>query len=405
MRLTLYLTRNNKIPDSMARNKRGPHAKEPVRIRFRKLKDGSKSVYLDCYRNGERTYEYLRMYLVPETSPRAKELNASVMESANYIKAQRIMEITNSESGLKKSKLLSRQLLTDIMQEYSDNVRKTGSDSWRNVDHVRRVLVQYRGDRITLGQVNKEFVTGFINFLREEYRSPRGNRPLSNTTANGYCVIFSAALNMAVRREYMDENPFSRIASVDRIRRNESPRTYLTIDEVRKMIDTPVVQGREDVKQAFLFSVFCGLRRSDIRQLKWMDITSDNGQWRCTVIMEKTTTPIYLPLSKSAVQWLPDRGFSTDQDLVFNTLPSDTLINGIIRKWAGDAGIANKTVTFHTSRHTFGTMMLTLGADLYTVSKLMGHRKIETTKIYAKIVDRKKDDAVNLADNIFARDV
>ena len=388
----------------MARNKRGPHAKELVRIRFRKLKDGSQSVYLDCYRNGERTYEYLKMYLVPETSPRAKELNASVMESANYIKAQRIMEITNAESGLKKSKLLSKQLLTDVMKEYAEQVKKNGSDSYKNIEQVSKTLVQYKGDKVMLYQVDKDFVLGYINFLKEVYRSKR-NKPISNTTANGYCIVFSAALNMAVRREYIDENPFKKIAAADKIKRNESPRTYLTIEEVKKLMDTPIKQGREDIKQAFLFSVFCGLRRSDIRQLKWLDITQDNGQWRCMVIMEKTTTPIYLPLSKSAMQWLPERGFSTDADLVFNTLPCNTLIGDIIKQWAKDAGIVNKVVTYHTSRHTFGTMMLTLGADLYTVSKLMGHKSIETTKIYAKIIDQKKDDAVNLADNVFALDM
>ena len=388
----------------MPRNKRGPHAKEPVRIRFRKLKDGSQSVYLDCYRNGERTYEYLKMYLVPETSPRAKELNASVMESANYIKAQRIMEITNAESGLKKSKLLSKQLLTDVMKEYAEQVKKNGSDSYKNIEQVSKTLVQYKGDKVMLYQVDKDFVLGYINFLKEVYRSKR-NKPISNTTANGYCIVFSAALNMAVRREYIDENPFKKIAAADKIKRNESPRTYLTIEEVKKLMDTPIKQGREDIKQAFLFSVFCGLRRSDIRQLKWLDITQDNGQWRCMVIMEKTTTPIYLPLSKSAMQWLPERGFSTDADLVFNTLPCNTLIGDIIKQWAKDAGIVNKVVTYHTSRHTFGTMMLTLGADLYTVSKLMGHKSIETTKIYAKIIDQKKDDAVNLADNVFALDM
>ena len=384
----------------MPRKIRNQHVKEPVRIRFRKLRDGSRSIYLDCYRNGERTYEFLKMYLVPETSPRAKELNTATMESANYIKAQRIMEITNSECGLNKNKPLSRQLLTDIMDEYSDMVRKSGNESYRGVDIVKKTLIKYMGDKTTLNQIDRNFILGYMKFLQEEYLGLH-NRPISNTTASGYCVIFSAALNMAVRREYIAENPFNKIAAADKIKRDESPRTYLTIEEVKRMISVPVVQRYEGVKQAFLFSVFCGLRRSDIRQLKWKDISNDNGQWRCMVVMEKTSTPIYLPLSKSAIQWLPERGFANDEDLVFNTLPSNSYINDIIKAWARDAGIVNKEVTYHTSRHTFATMMLTLGADLYTVSKLMGHTNIETTKIYAKIIDQKKDDAVNLADSIF----
>ena len=58
-------------------------------------------------------------------------------------------------------------------------------------------------------------------------------------------------------------------------------------------------------------------------------------------------------------------------------------------------------ITFHTSRHSFATMMLTLGADLYTVSKLLGHSSVKHTQIYARIIDRKKDEAVNLADSVF----
>ena len=71
-----------------------------------------------------------------------------------------------------------------------------------------------------------------------------------------------------------------------------------------------------------------------------------------------------------------------------------------LRKWASEAGIT-KHLTFHTARHTFATMMLTLGADLYTTSKLLGHTDVATTQIYAKIVDKKKDEAVNLVNGIF----
>lgn len=61
-------------------------------------------------------------------------------------------------------------------------------------------------------------------------------------------------------------------------------------------------------------------------------------------------------------------------------------------------------ITFHTSRHTYATMLLTLGADLFTVCKLLGHRSVRSTQIYAKIIDRKKDDAANLPDAIFIND-
>ena len=74
-----------------------------------------------------------------------------------------------------------------------------------------------------------------------------------------------------------------------------------------------------------------------------------------------------------------------------------------IKVWAANAGI-KKDITFHTARHTFGTMMLTLGADIYTTSKLMGHTRIATTEIYAKIIDKKMNDAMGLIDKFFDKD-
>ena len=70
------------------------------------------------------------------------------------------------------------------------------------------------------------------------------------------------------------------------------------------------------------------------------------------------------------------------------------------KEWAKAAGI-KKNISFHTARHTFATMMLTLGADIYTTSKLLGHSRISTTEIYAKIVDKKKDEAMGLIDKFF----
>ena len=99
---------------------------------------------------------------------------------------------------------------------------------------------------------------------------------------------------------------------------------------------------------------------------------------------------------------LEDNGGKHDAgSLVFEHLPGDTCINNILKTWAADAGIT-KSVTYHQSRHTFATMLLTLGADLYTVCKLLGHSDVKTTRIYAKIINKKKEDAIGLIDMEFA---
>ena len=150
---------------------------------------------------------------------------------------------------------------------------------------------------------------------------------------------------------------------------------------------------------AYLFSCFCGLRISDIIKLQWKDVFVDRGQYRLSVSMQKTKEPIYLPLSPEALKWMPARGDKTPDDHVFD-LPSPAMVNILIKPWAKAAGI-NKRFTFHTARHTFATMMLTLGADLYTTSKLLGHADVKMTQVYAKIINQKKDDAVNLVNGLF----
>ena len=114
--------------------------------------------------------------------------------------------------------------------------------------------------------------------------------------------------------------------------------------------------------------------------------------------MQKTEKPVIIPLSEEAKRWLPKpKGITTP---FFDIPTTQTVIGRALRKWAEAAGV-EKHISFHCSRHTFGTMMLTLGADLFTTSKLMGHTNIQTTEIYAKIVDKKKEEAINLIDGMF----
>lgn len=169
----------------------------------------------------------------------------------------------------------------------------------------------------------------------------------------------------------------------------ESERMYLTIDEVRLLSKTPCIN--EDIKRAFLFSCLTGLRRSDIMQIKWADIDDREDGTMLIFRQRKTNNLEYMYISEQGRRLMGMRAGQNDS--VFR-LPTVTRTNDVIKRWAQTAGI-NKCITFHCARHTFATMMLTLGNDLYTTSKLLGHRSITTTQIYARIIDEKKKDAIN----------
>ena len=379
----------------MARNKKTTKAKEPIRLRMKDLSNGNKSLYLDIYRDGKRSYEYLKMYIVPETDANSRRQNQATLVAANKIKADRIIELTNGEAGIKQAKDEPKIYLLDWMLKYKENQAKRGKKDGYQIDTAIRILKMYAGDKVTMDMIDKPFCQGYIDYLLTEYR-PSG-KAIMHTTAHNYYRVVNGALNSAVREDIIKINPFTKIGSSDKIHKPESKREYMTVDEIRQLIATPM--KNETVKAAYLFSCFCGLRISDITALKWENVYQDGEQTRLEVVMQKTKAPIYLPLSPEALRWMPERGNKSPQDKVFD-LPSSSAVNLLIKPWAKAAGI-NKHFTFHTARHTFATMMLTLGADLYTTSKLLGHTDVRMTQVYARIINRKKDEAVNLVNGLF----
>ena len=373
-------------------------AEGPVKIRYRKMAKGRKSIYLDCYRDGQRTYEFLKLYILPGRDPETKAKNDHAMAAARTLLLERTIEIQNSGTQL-KAVTRNKMLLDDLMEHYEENLRKRGAlGGADNIRAPRKALRLYKGIETRLCDVNKDFCHGFIEFLRT-YKT-KTDTVITEHTKVSYLGVLSAVLNYAVRQDWIKENPLKKIAPVDKFKAGEGQRAYLTIDELKLMIATPAY--RQDVRNAYLFACYCGLRLSDIRALRWGDVKNDGGQWRAEVVQQKTDKPLYLPLSDHAVQYMPKRGKKSDEDKVFGKLPTLTTCEAVLERWAKDAGV-EKHITFHTSRHTFATLMLTLDVDLYTTSKLLGHTKVATTQIYAKIINSKRDEAVNRVNQVFGK--
>lgn len=369
----------------MAKKKKAVKAKEPIRLRFKELANGNKSLYLDIYRDGKRQYEFLKLYLIPETDETAKVRNLNTLQAANAIKAQKVIELTNDEAGVVKTTTRSKMLLIDWMRYYSDHKLKTGQSAAFHVqiDKAIKHLIKYKGETVTMKEVDKAFCLGFIDYLNNAKR--KDGKLMAKVTTAGYFRCLNCALNFAVKEEIIPYNPITKVNSDDRIKIPESTREYLTVEEIKKLIGSTCIN--EPTKQAYLFSCFCGLRLGDIQALTWGDIIQDGEQYRAKIVMKKTQKTLYLPLSGEALKWMPERGEAKDTDKVFY-LPYPTYINVVLKTWAQNSGI-NKTITFHTARHTFGTMMVSAGVPMESISKMMGHTNIRTTQGYAKVTDDK----------------
>lgn len=359
--------------------------REFIKLRTKDTSNGNQSLYLDIYKEGKRSYEFLKLYLIPELTPEDKSANRETIREAEMIKARRNWELycTIMENSADEQPTHELSLIEWLRHYSQRKLEKGQSDAYhKQINKAIKHLLTYRKDDIKLSDVNKEYCVGYINYLN--------STSLALTTTVSYFRCLSCALNTAVNEGVIPSNPINQISKDDKIRLPDSSRNYLTINEIMKIIATPC--KNEEVKRAYLFSCMTGLRLSDIKNLKWENLEKDEERWKVTILTVKTQKYLCLPLSNEAIEWLPKR--SGTRDPYIYHLPSDSYANVVIKKWMIRSGI-NKYITFHTARHTYATMLITLGADIYTVSKLLGHSQIKTTQVYAKIVDKKKEEAIS----------
>ena len=340
--------------------------KEPVKLRRKLLKNGNISLYLDIYQSGHRVYDFLHLYLIPEHSNADRIKNKETLSLANAIKSEKIVEMQNRSHGFSNSKAQVKLRFIDYLQSESARYLEKGGRMYaQSIKNSINHLVAYSGNKITFKQVDKQYLQGYIEYLNKV--RGRGGKLLTGATRALYFQVLSTALNRAVKEGVIEKNPADSISAEDRPEAENKPRTFLVMEEIKKLINTPCEYDM--VKRAFLFSCFCGLRLSDIQKLRWEDIEwIDDDKRQVRVIQQKTGTPIWV-------------------------------LEKYLDKWAKKAGI-KKHVTYHVSRHTFATLLITYKTDIYTVSKLLGHTNIQTTQIYAKIIDEKKREAVDLIPEI-----
>jgi integrase len=340
-----------------------------VKLRKKKLQNGEQSLYLDFYTNGKRTYEFLKIRLTSD-----KLNNKEVVRLAEGIRAKRELEYQNQQYGfvpLHKSKIN----FVDYFEKMALEKDRRNTKCYKN---TLNYLKRFTKGHIQLSQIDEKWIKEFQSYMLGY---------ISNNAVWTYMNSLKAAINRAYREKLIQSNPLHYFSGSGT--RDETKKEYLTFDEIKKLAEAEC--GHPEVKRGFLFCCFTGLRYSDVTALEWKDIKDDTMNFR----QKKTRGLEYLPLSETAIDLLYQHSgnvLNMNSGKVFE-IPGQTHTNETLKKWVKNAGI-NKKITFHNSRHTFATLSLTQGIDLYTVSKLLGHCKLSVTEIYAKIVDTKKREAV-----------
>ena len=256
------------------------------------------------------------------------------------------------------------------------------STTWNRVYENFKIFIN--GDTIPFSKIDLKLIEEFRLYLLSAKRGGFKTGTISPNTASTYFSVLKAVLKQAFIDGYLTIDLSAKAKS---IQGRESRREYLTVEELNTLARTPF---DPIVKRAALFSALTGLRHSDIQKLTWAEIEEFNGGYRLNFTQQKTKGVEYMPISKQAYQLCGER--KDDELLVFAGLPDPSWISKPLERWIKQAGIT-KHITFHCFRHTFATLQLASGTDIYTVSKLLGHTNVKTTQVYAKVVDEKKEKA------------
>lgn len=364
--------------------------KGSIKLRKRVLKTGLTSLYLDIYSGGKREYEYLNLYLLPEKNRSDKEKNRETIRLAEAICAKRIVEYQNGKYGFQNDDGANVRFF-----DYFDMLKKERSPE-TNVNRYsnwfgcyQHLLMYERNTKITFGDIDQKWARGFHEYLEHANSIRSSKAPLSPNSKVAYWSKFIACMNQAIKDGIIHENP---ARGIENFRGEESTRMYLTLEELKTLVKTDC--QNELVKRAFLFSSLTGLRFSDISLLRWKQVKEENGYIRIIFTQKKTKGQEYLDITQQAAELIGER--IEGAEYVFDGLKGHTTayVSKVIRRWVEKAGI-DKKITFHCARHTFAVMMIELNVNIYTVMKLLGHRNIKNTQIYAKLLDKSKQEAID----------
>jgi integrase len=376
-----------------------PHPKtgEPTRREFLGMyvytdKDELKKTIKELKQQGKNTdrLKKLEKELKPLTSTQQQH-NTETYKIAESIRQKRQNHLDKPEiyDQYEKKQLrlkeIGEQCFIEYFRKLANKRKASNFDNWVS---ALNYLERFTNGKLKFSDLNESKIEEFKEYLLNTKSIKSDKTTLSQNTAVSYFNKIKAALKQAYKEGKLQVDLNARIEPIEQA---ETRRQYLTIEELNRLVKTPC--NNELLKRSALFSALTGLRFSDIQKLVWSEVEFIEGEGYFLNFSQKKTKGVeYYPISDQAFSLMGERKEPTQQ--VFEGLEYSAYHNKHLFQWIGAAGIT-KDITFHCFRHTFATLQLFKGTDIYTVSKMLGHKDLKTTQIYAKIVDETKRQAAD----------
>ena len=259
--------------------------------------------------------------------------------------------------------------------------------------YIKLFLLNKKAQDIYLSQLTFRFLVDFEKFLRC-YTPEDHQKKMENNTVMKHIQRLRKMVTLAYKMEWIDKDPFIKFKPT--YIKNE--REFLREDELQDIIEKELsIERLTLVKDLFIFSCYTGLSYIDVMQLNEDNIALgiDGGRWIITN-RQKTHNKVKIPLLPIAEELIIKYKGHIKTKKTKTLFPniSNQKLNAYLKEIADLSGI-KKNLTFHIARHTFATTItLSNGVPIETVSKLLGHSKIATTQIYAKVIERKVSEDI-----------
>jgi integrase len=386
--------------------------------KYKATNDGKTPIYARITVNGSRIDLSVKRSIEPgnwnANKGMAKGSREEIVRLNNYLEQYRSRIVESYQTLLLQKKLITAELVKNkfIGEDQADftlcklmdyhNTEQTQvlePGTMKNYYTTQKYIKEFLKERFKtsdkyLSELTYKFITDFEYYLRNR-KPEKGQKALQTNGVMKHIERFCKMVNLAVRLEWIERNPFHAY----QLKFEKVERDYLTKEELVRIEEKQFhIVRLQVVKDLFVFSCYTGLAYIDVFNLTPANLIEKSGKLWIMTNRQKTNEPVRVPLLPKAlaiVEKYKGHPQALAEGKVLPTL-SNQKLNSYLKEIADMCDIT-KPLTFHIARHTFATTVtLTNGVPIETVSKLLGHSKLSTTQIYAKVVESKISDDMAL---------
>lgn len=367
------------------------------------LSDGRESLFLDYYFGFEMAIssktgkeykrvnvkrEYMGLYLWQAPRGTAEKIqNKETLEVAKRVRFERGQQLLQDAEGYRLKKDRDINFL-DWMWNYYESYTKADKR------HIKRAYIVF-GDflnatpeysqyakRIKPENITKAIIVAFTEYLQSRFVGEGPHTLYSR---------FKKIIKAAVEADVMRKNPTTGISI--KIDNGSLKKDVLSVEEIECLINTHYTGENPNIRRAFIFCLYCGLRWCDVKDLTFANVDYSNRLLKFEQAKTKghsSASGVVIPLNDGLLKLI---GKGERNDIIF-PLPSHTMCLKALRHWTAHAGI-EKHITWHCARHSFAVNILNNGANIKTVASLLGHSGLQNTEKYTRAVDSLKQEAID----------